>query len=121
MESIPVVMGVCHCTDCQRQGGSAFSTMARVPRSDLTFTNGEPSSYKGGATESGDTAEILFCGRCGSPIATSLASQPDLLLLKTGTLEDTSWFQPQFHVWTDHKQQWVNIEANDAALHTGRK
>lgn len=114
--SVPSSMGVCHCRDCQRQGGSAFSTMAAVPTSDLTFIRGEPTVYRGGATASGDTAEVAFCGRCGSPIYTVLASQPELVYVKTGTLEDTDWFRPQFHVWCEHKQDWLEIAQNGGAL-----
>ena len=108
--STPEVMGVCHCRDCQRQTGSAFSTMASVPKADFTISRGVPQVYAGRETKSGNAAEVCFCGSCGSPICTLLADQPDVVYVKTGALEDTSWFEPQFHVWTDHKQQWVNLE-----------
>jgi hypothetical protein len=113
LDGVPAVMGVCHCKRCQRQGGSAFSTMAGVPREAFTLLRGDPVIYPDGATNSGATAEISFCGRCGSPIYTVLDNQPDMLLLKTGTLDDTTWFRPQFHVWCADKQQWVDI-AEDA-------
>jgi hypothetical protein len=109
IDSLPTVMGVCHCKDCQRQGGSAFSCMAGVPKSEFAVLRGTLASYSGGATESGDTADNRFCPRCGSPIYTELDSQPGLLFLKVGTLDDTDWFEPQFHVWHEHSQQWVAI------------
>lgn len=110
IENVPEIAGVCHCKNCQRQGGSAFSTMAGVPRSEFTLMRGEPTVYSARPTASGDLATILFCGRCGSPVCTTLASQPDLVFLKIGTLDDTAWFRPQFHVWCGQKQDWVNIE-----------
>jgi hypothetical protein len=109
-------MGVCHCKHCQRQGGSAFSTMAGIPRAELTFKRGSPTVYHAG-TDSGDSAEMQFCGQCGSPIFTVLANQPDLLLLKTGTLETTDWFTPQFHVWCDDKQHWVDLDEASGSAH----
>lgn len=112
LDRMPDVMGVCHCKKCQRQGGSAFSTMAGVPREAFSLLRGDPVAYRGG-TDSGGAADIFFCGRCGSPIYTVVDNQPDLLLVKTGTLDDTTWFRPQFHVWCDDKQQWVEI-AEDA-------
>jgi len=118
IEHAPAIMGVCHCKMCQRQAGSAFSTMAGVPTAQFTLVRGVPTTYRG-RTESGNGAEISFCGRCGSPIFTVLPDQPDLLFLKAGTLDDTSWFRPQFHVWCDEKQDWVSLN-DDAPMRSGR-
>ena len=32
----PIVQAVCHCTNCQRQTGTAFSVVVGVPRAALT-------------------------------------------------------------------------------------
>jgi hypothetical protein len=32
-----------------------------------------------------------------------------MLFLKTGTLDETDGFAPQFHVWCDSKQNWVEL------------
>ena len=106
----PAVTGVCHCKNCQRQAGSAFSTLAAVPKSEFTLTAGEPKLYSDSDTDSGNTVSRYFCGNCGSPIYSALPSQPDTVYLKTGTLDDTSSFQPQFHVWCDTKQNWVSLD-----------
>ena len=105
----PEFMGVCHCKHCQRQSGSAFSTMAGVPRESFRLLRGEPTLYHGPA-DSGYDTEIGFCGRCGSPLYTLLANQSDMIYLKTGTLDETDWFEPQFHVWCAQKQQWVDLD-----------
>ena len=110
IESAPAMTGVCHCKNCQRQAGSAFSTLAGVPKSGFRFTAGQPKLYSDGDTASGNTVERYFCGTCGSPIYSVIPSQPDTLFLKTGTLDDTSGFKPQFHVWCDSKQDWVTLE-----------
>ncbi len=106
----PALTGVCHCKNCQRQAGSAFSTLAGVPKADFTFTAGEPTLYADSDTASGSTVERYFCGRCGSPIYSVVPGQPDTLFLKTGTLDDTDSFKPQFHVWCDSKQNWVQLD-----------
>jgi hypothetical protein len=116
VKNSPTVTGVCHCKNCQRQAGSAFSTLAGVPRSEFTFTAGSPKLYRDSDTSSGNTVERYFCGTCGSPIYSAIPSQPDTLFLKTGTLDDTSSFKPQFHVWCDSKQNWVKLEAGVPAL-----
>lgn len=108
LDRMPEFMGVCHCKHCQRQSGSAFSTMASVPRESFTLLRGKPTLYRA-EREGGDLTEIGFCGRCGSPIYSLLANQEDVIFLKTGTLDETDWFEPQFHVWCAHKQHWVDL------------
>jgi hypothetical protein len=114
LTSLPEVMGVCHCKDCQRQSGSSFSTWAEVARSDFSFTAAAPSIYTGGVTRSGNSAEMVFCPRCGSTIYTVLLNDPDRLLIKVGTLNETDWFRPEYHAWTDHKQKWIDLEGLQA-------
>ncbi len=112
-------MGVCHCKDCQRRSGSSFSTMAEVDRSDFSFTAASPSIYTGGITESQNPVEMVFCPRCGSPIYTVLLNIPNRLLLNVGTLNETDWFQPEYQVWTDQKQKWINVEQLQARRESG--
>jgi len=110
LANTPAMTGVCHCKNCQRQAGSAFSTLAGVPKSEFTLTAGELKLYVDGDTKSGNSVERWFCGNCGSPVYSALGSQPDSIFLKTGTMDDTSGFDPQFHVWCDTKQNWVELK-----------
>lgn len=107
-ENDPAAMGICHCKNCQRQAGSAFSTLAAVAKADLKIT-GSPKVYHDGDTDSGNPVERYFCEVCGSPIYSALPGQPDVVYLKTGTMDDTSKFSPMFHVWCSTKQDWVDL------------
>ena len=109
-QDAPAVMGVCHCKNCQRQAGSAFSTIGGVARGDFRFVSGTPKRYVDSDTDSGNTVERYFCSDCGSPIYSVLPSQADMLYLKTGTMDDTSDFTPQFHVWCSTKQSWFAVD-----------
>ena len=102
---------ICHCKNCQKQAGSAFSTLAGIKKSDFKLT-GEPKVFVDTATDSGTSVERFFCGTCGSPIYSALPSQPDIIYLITGTLDDTSEFTPSIHVWASTKQNWVEIDKN---------
>ncbi len=110
IDNEPAITGVCHCKNCQRQAGSAFSTLAGVPKTEFSLVSGEPKLYRDGDTESGNEVERYFCGDCGSPIYSVIPGAPDDLYLKTGTLDDTGTFKPQFHAWCDSKQNWVVLE-----------
>ena len=109
IDNPPAMTGVCHCKNCQRQAGSAFSTLAGVPVSELHI-NGEPKLYLDADTSSGNSVQRFFCGDCGSPIYSAVQSSPDMVFLKTGTLDDTTNFAPQFQVWCSSKQNWVSLE-----------
>ena len=109
IDNTPAMAGVCHCKNCQRQAGSAFSTLAGVPLEQFHLTSGQPKLYKDSDTESGNSVERFFCGTCGSPIYSAVPSFADMIFLKTGTMDDTSACAPQFHIWSDTKQNWVDL------------
>jgi len=99
--------GVCHCTDCQRQSGTAFSVIAAFAAPDVTIT-GEMKTYRGSGTSGGEVLR-RFCGDCGSPIVSESANSPGMFFMKAGTLDDTSKLDPKVHVWCDSKHSWVSI------------
>lgn len=107
-ESEPVVSGICHCKNCQRQAGSAFSTIAGVLAASFKMT-GTPKLYEDTDTDSGNSVQRFFCDNCGSPLYSAVSSQPDLYFLKTGTLDNTDGFTPQFQVYCETKQDWVSL------------
>ena len=57
--------------------------------------------------DSGRTKECSFCPSCGTRIHHRV--MPELLSVKPGTLDDTSWLRPDAHYWTQRKQPWVTI------------
>ena len=63
----PVFAGVCHCKNCQKGSGSAFSVVLAIPSAGLTVT-GTLKEYVGRG-DSGNATTKKFCPECGSPIA----------------------------------------------------
>lgn len=114
----PVMTAICHCKNCQRQAGSALSIIVGLPRDGITI-QGETTTYDDEG-ESGMKVLRKFCPKCGSPLFTDAESAPDLWFVKAGTLDDTSWLEPQVQFWTKSKQDWLEIpdipgvEANPA-------
>ena len=106
----PAMQAVCHCSHCQRQAGSAFSTIVGVPEAAVTVTKGALKSYIDHG-ESGKAVERQFCGTCGSPLFSLVEVAPGMTFVKSGTLDDTSFFQPAMQLWTRSKQDWVDIGA----------
>ncbi len=105
----PAMTAVCHCSHCQKQTSSAFSILVGVPKGSLQI-EGEPLGAYETQGESGQPLIRKFCPNCGSGIVTDVTVTPDLEWIKAGTLDDTSWLQPQVHWWCDSAQPWVKID-----------
>lgn len=105
-EGDPVASMVCHCTHCQKQSGSAFSTIIGVPEQALAVT-GETRCFRDEG-ESGKAVERIFCPVCGSPLISKVEVAPGMAFVKAGTLDDASAFNPSAHIWTRSKQCWVD-------------
>jgi len=106
----PVMVGVCHCRNCQKQAGSAFSIIVAVPADSLAV-QGETKTYVDHG-DSGNTVLRIFCPQCGSPVISDVQSpaSASLRFIKAGTLDDPSWLAPGLHFWCRSKQPWVTIE-----------
>lgn len=105
----PAAQMVCHCSHCQKQTGTAFSSIMGVVQDQVAIT-GELASYAD-AGESGKAVNRKFCPRCGSPICSEVEVAPGMVWIKTGTLDDPAAFYPQVHIWTRSKQGWVETGA----------
>lgn len=104
----PAMTAVCHCKNCQRQAGSALSVIVGCARDGIEIS-GETTTYTDEG-ESGHSVLRKFCPTCGSPLFTDAQSAPQLLWVKAGTLDDTSWLKPQIQFWTKSKQDWFQLD-----------
>jgi hypothetical protein len=105
LTEVPRAQVVCHCKNCQKQAGTAFSVLVASKASDFQLT-GEPALYVDRA-DSGADVNRYFCPRCGSPLYSALPPQPEMVFVKAGTLDDTSELKPQAHIWCDSAWPWT--------------
>ncbi len=105
---------VCHCRDCQKQSGSAFSVMFALPAGDLQLM-GELATWVG-ESASGRPVHRRFCPRCGSPVLTESPARPGLAIVKAGTLDDPTWLAPRVQLWCRSAQPWVTLPADVPCL-----
>jgi hypothetical protein len=106
----PNRVGVCHCTDCQTVGGSAFQFTTRVARDQFTLQSGELTVYEKIA-ESGNPRAMSFCGRCATMIHTSNTDGTGLLSLRLGGCRQKHEFTPQFQIWCRSALSWSAFES----------
>ena len=68
----PAFVGVCHCTHCQKQTGTAFSVLVGVPKSAMK-TQGRLKIFHDKGDSGQPVARRNFCPECGSPVFSDVA------------------------------------------------
>ena len=109
----PIITAACHCTHCQRATGSAYSLNICLPESGFSI-KGETLRYYLDKGDSGLPLKRFFCHQCGSPLYTQADSMPGIMIVKAGTLDDTSGFSPAANIWCDSKMEWLKGNAKPA-------
>jgi hypothetical protein len=113
----PAFVGVCHCKNCQKQAGTAFSVVVGIPKAALSIKGRLKTYHDKG--DSGQPVLRSFCPECGSPITTDVAVMPETIIIKAGTLDDTSWLDPKMHIFCDSAQRWNPIPAGSQKFAKG--
>ena len=106
-EAEPLVTVLCHCINCQKQSGGAYSLNIVMPKGSLDV-QGEMTTYVD-TGDSGSTLDRSFCGRCGSGITSEPSVMDTITVLKAGTLDDTSWVKPVMEIYCDSAQEWTRV------------
>ena len=113
----PELLLACHCTDCQRQSGSAFGMTLVVSEEDFQLTKGDVKTYSL-KSAAGRPKLGAFCPNCGTRIYHKPEWRKGMVSVKPGTLDDTSGLKPTLHLWTSSKQPWITISEGVEAYET---
>src|SRR5208282_260385 len=104
----PLRMVNCHCRDCQRASGSAYSATLIMTAGSVRLLRGACREHSIVA-ESGNVARREFCGICGTPLFAGSAARPEFLGVKAASLDDPGWFAPEADVWVQSAQPWDHM------------
>ncbi len=115
----PLSVYACHCTECQRQSGSAFALSMPVARDSLSVVKGTPKAWRR-THESGRVIQCLFCADCGTRLYHNPEANPAVTIVKPGTLDDAKTLHAVGHIWTKSAQPWVQIPA-DSVTYEGQQ
>lgn len=90
----PLRVGICHCTDCRQESGSAFTFFGIWPAAQFERT--------------GETAELAgrhFCATCGSRMFSIDDKEAEI---KLGILSQApSGFAPTYELWIKRREPWL--------------
>ena len=90
----PTHVGRCHCADCRKESGSAFTVYAQWPRGAFEL-DGELATYDGRS----------FCPRCGARIGNI---DDDGVEIRLGSLDDPPFLlQPEAEIWIKRREPWL--------------
>ena len=108
---------MCHCIQCRKAQGTAFVTNIPVQESVFRLVSGQDllSSF-----ESSPGKQRVFCKRCGSPVLSKTTALPGVVRVRAGTLDGDLNTRPAFHIYTDFKANWFDIQ-DDLPQHSTRQ
>ena len=93
----PLHVTRCHCADCRKESGSAFTVYAHWPVEAFELT-GEISSF--------DTRG--FCARCGSRLLDLSGLDDGIIEIRVGSLDDAPFdLAPQTEIWVKRRESWI--------------
>lgn len=93
----------CHCESCRRNCSAPFTTWFGVADGKWRWTGEAPKLFnsKGGRRQ--------FCGTCGTPMAYAADRFPGEIHFYAASLDDSSGFVPERHVFHGERVPWVEL------------
>ena len=73
---------------------------------DFRILQGQPKGWRRNSPSGADVTS-WFCGECGARLYGERKGRPQIMNLRAGTLDDTSWLTPLAHFYTGSAQAWV--------------
>jgi hypothetical protein len=104
-EGEPDRISVCHCLECKRRTGSAFSWNAHWP-ADRVETDGPYETFERGSDD-GYWGRHHFCPRCGITVFYEIERRPGMISIPVGAFADPGFPPPQVEVYTERRCAWL--------------
>ncbi|MBR0696632.1 GFA family protein [Bradyrhizobium lablabi] len=118
IDSFPLLLYTCNCSDCQTASGSAFALNMPVATTQFRIVKGEPKGWRR-PSPSGADVTSWFCGDCGGRIYGERKGRSESVNIRAGTLDDTAWLTPVAHMFMRSAQPWVQPAAGAVCYETG--
>ncbi|MBM3597170.1 MAG: GFA family protein [Alphaproteobacteria bacterium] len=115
LESAPMFVNCCHCTDCQRQTGSAFVINALIETDRITLLTGKPEPVPV-PTDSGRPHDIHRCPTCHTALWSDYGRRPSLRFVRVGTLDKPGALKPDAFIFTRSKLPWIQLSPDIPAF-----
>ena len=109
-EGEPARISVCHCLECKRRTGSAFSNNAWFP-DDKVSLEGRSKAFTR-VSDAGNRVIYSFCPECGTTVHYKIDARPGLIAIPVGAFATMDFPPPFVSVYHDSRRYpWVEIRA----------
>ncbi|SDD40877.1 GFA family protein [Aquimonas voraii] len=98
----------CHCSRCRKASGTAFATNGFIRADGFRIVKGETELRR---FESAPGKHRHFCGRCGSPVFSANAADPERLRIRLGILDSAISERPISHNFVSSRACWDDLDA----------
>jgi hypothetical protein len=115
LASAPIWVHCCHCTDCQRETGSAFAVNALIEADRVHVAAGRPVSILT-PSASGQGQTIWRCPACQVALWSNYGGNAAIRFVRAGTLDRPGAISPDIHIYAASKLPWVPIPAGARAV-----
>ena len=115
LTSAPMFVHCCHCTECQRQNGSAFAVNALIEAARVRLLAGAPEPAPV-PTGSGRPHPIFRCPACRTPVWSEYGGRSQVRFVCVGSLDDPAALPPDVHIFTRSRQPWVVLPEGTPAF-----
>lgn len=107
----------CHCDDCRKATGSAFTTIVFYKDEQISVSKGRPNSFEHRA-DSGNKVHKYFCGNCGSPLFGTTELRPGTTYVRLGSMDDGNFAQPELNLYASRVLKSTVVDETLASFDT---
>ena len=111
MNRSPLIVHCCHCTNCQKETGSAFVLNAMVEAIEVEVISESKPIVVNTPAESGTDQRVHRCPSCHGTVF-SIYGPGVAFCVRVGTLDDPNIAPPDVHIYTRSKQTWLKLDGS---------
>ena len=105
----PFAVSICNCLACQRRTGSAFGMQAGFNKEQVQI-EGRFDDYSRISDEADRKEHVFhFCPECGSQVFYTEPTEPDLIVVSTGSFADPSFPPPTESGYDSRRHSWIQL------------
>lgn len=114
----PIASCICYCRQCQKASGTESIQSLIIVSDKFKLTQGKPGQIESTA-DSGNKVTRMFCPSCGTHVYAKAHGYPQVVSIRTTTLDDPRKFKPDIAVFTESAQPWTKIPADIPTFRKG--
>lgn len=109
VSALPVMQGICHCSNCKRRTGSAFGISVYFNRTAVLAITGQTQVYAFHHAAQNHDQQRHFCPKCGTTLFWYLSSLPDNIGIAGGCFADGALPEPKYSMTDSKRADWIRL------------